>query len=727
MDFDENQEEAGDQGQEGNFGDDLLLIEDDTQAQYKSMKDCVIFLLDCNNSMLDNHAINRVLAVSESFLKTKIISNEKDIIGLILYNTETTQNNFNFSGINVKIPLAPPDAGLIKNIKTLQQMTNPELNLNYKQFLVENFPPSQMEISLASALTVCHSELKNYDEKSHNKRIFLFTDNDNPMNGNFTERNITIQRAKDMLESEIIIELFPMNFNSSFDMRKFYSDIIPMTVDSNEDLILSRENCEDRIRELTKRIRQKEIKKRTLGKCPLFLTKDVKFMVNFYSCIKKTNKSRSYNVDARTNKSLNTITQLICKETGGILYQNQIGTFQPYGNVKVPFTKDEMKQIKTMDTPGIKLMGFKSFDSIKPYYNIRESYFLYPDESLTTGSSQTCDALIKQMLNKNKVAIVKFIPREGANIRFCALVPQKECFDEDFFQTPPGFNLIFLPYADEIRSNTDIMKRVKNADEIKSAEEEITNVQMEAARRLIKKMNIEFDSRNFENPSLQKFYATLQALALGEQDIEKIEDYINPNDEALSRVLNNCDEEFKNIFWGYNIERSYVPGQKKPVQPKKRKEEGEVTSEQGAKKSTKKGKKNQDGMVVDEEEDGKKKKKSKKSDDQDGDPDSKPKRGKSSKKKNPEDGDVEMNDGEEITNDKLLNLLEGGFLESRTAKDLKNICKSKGISVKSRETKKDIINHIQEYLFTQLKSGQNGQDHVQNGQNNPISSIDEEI
>lgn len=62
-------------------------------------------------------------------------------------------------------------------------------------------------------------------------------------------------------------------------------------------------------------------------------------------------------------------------------------------------------------------------------------------------------------------------------------------------------------------------------------------------------MNIEFDSRNFENPSLQKFYATLQALALWEQEIEKIEDYINPNDEALSRVLNNCDEEFKNIFW----------------------------------------------------------------------------------------------------------------------------------------------------------------------------------
>ena len=38
------------------------------------------------------------------------------------------------------------------------------------------------------------------------------------------------------------------------------------------------------------------------------------------------------------------------------------------------------------------------------------------------------------MSNKNKCAIVKFIGREGSNIKICALIPQKECFDEDYFQ-----------------------------------------------------------------------------------------------------------------------------------------------------------------------------------------------------------------------------------------------------------------------------------------------------
>ena len=85
-----------------------------------------------------------------------------------------------------------------------------------------------------------------------------------------------------------------------------------------------------------------------------------------------------------------------------------------------------MSKIKTLDSPGIKLLGFKSINSIKPYYNIRESYFIYPNENISNGSGQLCDALIKQMSNKNKCAIVKFIGREGSNIKICALIPQKE-------------------------------------------------------------------------------------------------------------------------------------------------------------------------------------------------------------------------------------------------------------------------------------------------------------
>jgi ATP-dependent DNA helicase 2 subunit 1 len=50
------------------------------------------------------------------------------------------------------------------------------------------------------------------------------------------------------------------------------------------------------------------------------------------------------------------------------------------------------------------------------------------------------------------IAIVRFLPRVGTQIRFCALLPQMEEYDENHFQTPPGLNLVYLPYADDLRN-----------------------------------------------------------------------------------------------------------------------------------------------------------------------------------------------------------------------------------------------------------------------------------
>jgi ATP-dependent DNA helicase 2 subunit 1 len=46
-----------------------------------------------------------------------------------------------------------------------------------------------------------------------------------------------------------------------------------------------------------------------------------------------------------------------------------------------------MAQIKELEKPGLKLIGFKSRDKLKIYHNIRHSYFIYPDEDHVKGSS----------------------------------------------------------------------------------------------------------------------------------------------------------------------------------------------------------------------------------------------------------------------------------------------------------------------------------------------------
>ena len=654
MDFDEVTEN---QGGENAQQDDFFFQDTDTQTQqYTTLKDCVIFLIDCSSSMqgsiknsagIETNSISLILSIAESFLKTKIITNEKDLFGIVLYNTSTTNNEMNCEGVNKLIDIVSPDASLIKKLKIYSQNTNPALcPTEYLNTLNKTFPSNKSKKNfLSNALWICHSMLKGFDKAAYNRRIFLFSDNDDPLSDDITERNLIFQRAKDMLDTDIIIELFPMNFKGKFELGKFYINIIPSNDEDNNDTLITMEQCEDRLRELTKRIRQKEVKKRTLGSCPFYLGSNMKIYLNLYSSVHKSTKGKVFNIDAKSNKLLSSSNQLTCKETGGSLYPNQIGTFQLYGNKKVIFSKEEMTKIKTLDEPGIKLMGFKSIDTIKPYYNVRESYFLYPNETLSSGAMQLCDALIKQMANKNKCAIVKFVGRSGATVKMCAMLPQKEVFDEDYFQTPPGFNLIVLPYADDIRSSSDLMKNFPK-EEI-----EITNEQRELAKKLIKKMNISFDCRNFENITLQKFYATLQALALEESEVEEVEDLINPDNEALEKVLGGCDNDFREAF-NLNIFDEEEEKEKGKKRPKRERSRSKSQSQSRA-----------------------------------------------SKKKKKEEEDEEMKDEEEdkFSDSYLKKIIKNGKIDKYTVAQLKDICKMRKIPVKGKK-KGELIDALKEDL-----------------------------
>ena len=672
MDFDEQSgnPQKIDSSQEA-FGelDDLLFLEKDfTEQDFLPTKDLIIFLIDCSPSMHQEikeassqkltTPISTLLKVTENFLKTKIISNQNDLFGIVLFNTDKKDNEMNFEGVNVLFKIEAPNAFNIKKIKIMSQNCDPDINaINYRKELNEIFKPIEQENIninyLNNAMWIVHSLLKNYDKKIYKRRIFLFTDNDDPI-PNPQEKNICIQRVKDMSESDITIELFPMNFDKKrFNLSNFYASIIPANNDDDpdggNDNLLSIEQCTDRLRELTKRIRQKEIKKRTLGRCPFFLTNNTRIYMNVYSTVKKSYKGKIYNVDAKTNKLLKGVNSIKCKDTGGELYPEQVGSYQLYGNKKIPFTKEEMSKIKFIEEPGMKLMGFKSIESIKPYYNVRESYFIYPNELFSNGAGTLVDAMIKQMLNKKKCAIVKFVSREGSIVKFCALMPQAEKYDEDYFQTPPGFNMIILPWADDIRSNSEILS--KNPKELP----EVTQEQSELAKRIIKKMNISFDCRAFENVELQKFYSTLQALALEESNIEKVEDTMQPHTEGLEKVLNGLDENFRKTIFGDNggkteeLMKQYINGKKRS---RSKSEEDSLSD-----RKTKRKKKN----VIEDDEGSEK----------------------------------EM--GNYYSDDVIRKMFENEKLKKMNVPDLKDICRIRNIATKGLK-KSEILEKIKNYL-----------------------------
>lgn len=111
-------------------------------------------------------------------MKTKVITSDNDKIGIVLYGCKQSNNSLNFNNIYVFQKLDSPDAMAIKDLET-------KMNDFTKQY---GFVPKETHTPLFEALWICHQEFKVVEKQSYSKRIFLFTNEDNP--GTESDKNM---------------------------------------------------------------------------------------------------------------------------------------------------------------------------------------------------------------------------------------------------------------------------------------------------------------------------------------------------------------------------------------------------------------------------------------------------------------------------------------------------------------------------------------------------------
>ncbi|KAL4838110.1 hypothetical protein H8958_021164, partial [Nasalis larvatus] len=179
---------------------------------------------------------------------------------------------------------------------------------------------------------------------------------------------------------------------------------------------------------------------------------------------------------------------------------------QIYGSRQIILEKEETEELKWFDDPGLTLMGFKPLVLLKKHHYLRPSLFVYPEESL---------------------------------------VPQEEELDDQKIQvTPPGFQLAFLPFADDKRKmpfTEKIMATTEQVDKMKA---------------IVEKLRFTNRSDSFENPVLQPHFRNLEALALDLMELEKAVDLTLPKVEAMNKRLGSLVDEFKELVYppDYNPE-----------------------------------------------------------------------------------------------------------------------------------------------------------------------------
>ena len=577
-----------------------------------------MFLIDARKAMrgTNNSGSSYLadsLAVALAVFKRKIIEDDNALLGITFYGTvtilliNTTNTNINTTakeksenaeskdGYYVFFPLEVPSAARIRD---LQRILNS--NLSYFDIMIGS---ADVGCTLKDALWSCSKSFASKSggsKQAEYRRIWLFTNDDNPCGSEGVLYDQTLITAKDSAQMGIELSLWHMNCGSkSFDVNKYYKKLLTICeIDESlsndeelrQELFLSFENRlksagNDGFQDILGRIIRKVNKKRRVCVLPLVLGKDkceeseVNMAVQLYKIIRILDKPSKTPLVKSTSEAVKVVTTNVDKVTGAVANDFDISTCVEIGEYKLPFEKSDVAHIKTghgLFSPGIFMLSFVSKEILFRTQNVEESYFLYPDEASVKGSRALFKSILDDMSRKGLVALAKYVKNKVTEPRLCMVVPQDEEIDSETNQqiAPPGFNLIFLPFLDDIRCPP-----IEMTVDIES---KVDDTMLAAAKNVVNELhfpaNYSFKD-NLSNIAVQKFYSSLQAVALQSvfEDIDIPKDTLEMNQKPLAK---EDIDVFGSIL---RIQADKVVKEKKPRAPAKPKGQGEPAAKKAKK------------------------------------------------------------------------------------------------------------------------------------------------
>lgn len=540
--------------QDDDDGDDDDKEEgEESGGDYKHTgRDSLVFLVDASKEMFikgeDGEPSNFDMTMQcvRSVYTSKIISSDKDLVALVFYGTEHSKNPRNsFKHVYIYHDLDSPGAKRVQDVESLRGEEGARL-------AAKTLGSGQS--SLGDALWCCSNLYSDIKLRLSHKRLMIFTCRDSPHGSDSTRDRQARTKAGDLKETGVIIDLMHLIKPGGFDVSLFFCDIVSPPEDERE-LGLQTDAC-GKLEDLLKRVRAKEHKKRSQARLSLSIGEGMKVAVGVYVMALSAKKPSPIRLYRDTNEPVRTKTRLYHTQTGSLLLPSDTKRAQIYGKKQIVMEKVELDLIKKFDDPGLVLIGFKPLDRLKLHHHIQPAVFIYPEEEQVTGSACVFTALLQKCSEKNVFALCKYTSRRNTPPRFVALVPQKEELDEGQVQiTPPGFNAIFLPYAEDMRC-LDPPQNPKASD-----------TQVDKMKEIVQKLCFKYRSDAFENPVLQQHYRNLEALALDLMAPETIEDFTLPKVERIDNRLGPLVQDFKDLVYpaGYNPEAK-TAAKRKPAE-----------------------------------------------------------------------------------------------------------------------------------------------------------------
>uniref|UniRef100_A0A8C7A162 5'-deoxyribose-5-phosphate lyase Ku70 n=1 Tax=Neovison vison TaxID=452646 RepID=A0A8C7A162_NEOVI len=508
-----------------------------------SGRDSLIFLVDGSRAMFESEGEDEMtpfdmsIQCIQSVYTNKIISSDQDLLAVVFYGTEKDKNSVNFKNIYVLQELDNPGA---KRVLELDRFKGEQGKERFQDLIGHG-----SDYSLSEVLWVCANLFSDVQVKMSHKRIMLFTNEDDPHGLDSAKASRARTKAGDLRDTGILLDLMHLKKRGGFDISLFYQDIISTAED--EDLGVHFEES-SKLEDLLRKVRAKETKKRVLCRLKFKLSKDIALTVGMYNMVQKAVKPPPVRLYRETNEPVKSKTRTFNVNTGSLLLPSDTKRSQSYGSRQIVLEKEETEELKRFDEPGLILIGFKPLMMLKKHHHLRPSLFVYPEESLVNG----------MVLRKLCMSVSRRLSLSSRFPRYA------RCCEADAFQTiksqetfPPssGFQLVFLPYADDKRKVPFTEKVMANPEQI------------DKMKAIVQKLRFNYRSDSFENPVLQQHFRNLEALALDLMEPEQLVDLTLPKIEAIDKRLGFLVSEFKELV--------YPPDYNPEGKVSKRKQDGE--------------------------------------------------------------------------------------------------------------------------------------------------------
>ncbi|KAI0132597.1 ku70 protein [Xylariales sp. AK1849] len=530
------------------------------EFDYKAQKDALLFAIHVSKSMLElppasddrkadkDSSLLAALKSAHKVMQQRIISNPKDMMGILLFGTEMNEflgpdgkpSTLNYPHCYVYTPLDVPSAEDVKKLKALCDGED-----DSEEILTPSSEGVQVVDMLFCAIQIFTTKAPNFGSR----RLFIITDDDCPNPNDAKSIEAPRTRAKDLFDLGITINLFPITRGEQkFDLTRFYGDVIyrdPNAEVTQPDRFEESKSGNGRtiFGSLLNNINSKQTPKRAyFSNMPLELGPGLTISVKGYNVIQKQEPARSCYIwlDGEKAQMAGSETTRLADDTTRTVDKGELKKAYKFGGEYVYFSPEEQKNVKDFGDPCIRIIGFKDRSLLRFWMAIRKSIFIFPSEEGFVGSTRVFTALWQKLLKSNKVGIAWHVPRKNGNPSLVAVIPSRSKDDDTSgtWYLPAGLWLYPIPYADDIRPPPDT-KLVRTTDEL-------TNKMNKIVRQL-QLPKAAYDPEKYPNPALQWHYKILQALALEEEVPDEPEDATKPKTKAIHKRCGGYIEEWSAV------------------------------------------------------------------------------------------------------------------------------------------------------------------------------------